>query len=189
MNRTKTAGILLAVSVFCILFGLLFSPQLLPSTMVADRIVSSFPASLRHIGDGAFLNTGIGSVSFNEGLVSIGADAFKNADRMQDVYIPDSTVYIAKDAFPKTTVLHGGINSYARSWAEANGYRFTASFLDALKKLSDNLNLKPLLILLCLFVLRADKRVLLMEKHVWHAVKSRRIQDRPELYPINYRFP
>lgn len=189
MNRKRTAGFLLTISVFCIMCGLLLSPKLLWGTRVTDGYAVTFPEALQHIGESAFSNTAIGSAHFNDGLVSIGANAFKDVGRMKDAYIPDSTVYIAKEAFPLTTVIHGSVNSYVRSWAEANGYRFSVSFLDVLKMLSDSVSLKSLFILLFLFVLSEDHKILLIEKYAWHSVKSMRVKDRPELYPINYRFP
>ncbi len=66
----------------------------------------SFPASLRTIGDGAFcLNNKLTSVTFNEGLEEIGADAFDRSYKLSGtITLPSTLKKIGGNAFGRTAL-------------------------------------------------------------------------------------
>ena len=59
-----------------------------------------------------------------ESLTTIGLSAFHGCVHMPDLSIPDSVGEISDDAIILKTVLHVGADSYARRFAERNGYTY-----------------------------------------------------------------
>lgn len=99
-----------------------------PDTLKAS---SSLPASLQMIDDSAFEGTALVFVDLPENMVSIGDQAFANIPTLLGVRIPDSVKHIGKDAFTgsrQVTMTANG-NSYARTWAEANGVPFAGAVI------------------------------------------------------------
>ena len=149
------------------------------------------PSSLIIIEDEAFEGTAVETVVFQNGLVSIGSNAFGNIDVLKDVYIPDTTTYIADSAFSVTDDLtvHGVDGSNAEDWAEKHGIPFVADDIWRAVPNStsqNNIRINPvyryiatLLLTICFTVFRFG----------YYKVRSRRPQDRPELNPIDYCFP
>ena len=103
-------------------------PEGLSFAKTASLKASSFtlPASLQVIEDSAFEGTAIVSVGISESVSYIGERAFANIPTLLGVSIPDKTQFIGKEAFAdsKQVTLTASSNSYARTWAKDNGYRF-----------------------------------------------------------------
>ena len=67
-----------------------FCPRLMPEP---------FPASLRHIGQGAFQGSSVKTLALPEGLVYIGPEAFAKCPKLTDFNIPSTLKELAPDAF------------------------------------------------------------------------------------------
>ena len=149
------------------------------------------PASLLGIEDEAFSGTSVKTVVFPEGFLYLGSNAFENAKALTDAYISPSTKYISDSAFPLNDALtiHGAKDSYAQDWAEKHKVRFVVEDIwkalpsegrfDGVRKNrpdSGFWEIPP----------ARDGKY----KHRADAPdESKRPQDRPELHPIDYRFP
>lgn len=85
---------------------------------------------VNEIGDSAFDNCYIASITLGSGLTSIGQDAFAVFDRYElvltDVAIPASVGYIGQDAFSgyKEITFTVTPGSYAETWATENNVSF-----------------------------------------------------------------
>lgn len=149
-----------------------------------------FPKSLVSVEEEAFVGTIPQTVVFHSGLKSIAPGAFASKT-LTDAYIPLTADSIADSAFPLIPefTIHGINGSYAQRWADKRQIAFSADYSTA-------------------FAPRAGKRILqagLKEESFYQAVDpdedksvsgetegreiSMRPQDRPELYPIDERFP
>lgn len=148
----------------------------------------TFPVALRHVMDEAFAGTGIQIATFGDQLVSVGNQAFFNSN-LHDVYIPRNTHFFGEDAFPTKTVIHGVKESDAETWALKNSYRFVYDDIWNNKAPAETANDLFLIICLLTAIPFYDKRVFILRRYLNHFFISMRPQDRPELYPINYRFP
>ena len=89
-------------------------------------------ANVKKIGNRAFaesvtkLTGKIESVQVENGLQSIGDEAFANNPEISEVYIPESVVEIGANAFDQGVTIKGESGSYAETWATQNGYTFIA---------------------------------------------------------------
>ena len=168
-------------------FGIVFAETELE--VGKERSTAVFPVSLRILDDEAFAGTAIEIAIFGEVLQTVGDRVFADVESLTDVYFPESTKYIGMNSFCAGVLIHGAENSYAQVWAEENGFDFAIvnSQRDAAE--AQRINLECLMLLLC-FVIPADLQIKeKIRSYVLWFVKSLRPQDRPELYPINYRFP
>ena len=149
------------------------------------------PSSLTIIETEAFEGTAAVTVTLQNRTVSIGDGAFANAISLRSIYIPDSVEYIGKHAFdgvPNLTI-RGEKDSYASAWARENNVAFIQEHtgISKLKDLRELLGRHFFLsVSLYCMIPSADFR---RRKSTAYKEKSMRPQDRPELYPINYRFP
>ena len=158
-------------------------------TACLGDLVSLFPTSLQTVEDNAFSGTAIQAAAFYDGLVLIGESAFQNTPMLTDIYIPPSTEFIGRNALPDYVLIHGAEESYVQEWALANEVSFTADNIWNTKTACAKVHPEQLFSLLC-FVLPYDHTVSYkIKKRMGAYVKSMRPQERPELYPINYRFP
>lgn len=152
----------------------------------------SLPASLKEIGESAFEGTAVETVIIQTSTHTIGDRAFAEIRTLKAVYIPDSVSYIGTHAFEGNFnfELKGEEGSYAAEWARLHQVAFT-QLKDSVTGLV--LKLLKLLrgsILFSIGLPCMKRRLLLWQRkrtEIWE--KSMRPQDRPELYPINYRFP
>lgn len=149
----------------------------------------NFPASLQVVGDWAFANTGIDAAVFSDELMYIGKFAFCNASEFHNVYIPPKTMFIGTDAFPGGTVVHGVENSYVGEWACKNGYLFVDDDIWSKVVFKAKLCLEQIFSFSFTTCLLNKTNVLSLLNRKRKFVKSMRPKDRPELWPINYRFP
>lgn len=155
-----------------------------------DSATFKLPSSLVRIEDEAFKGTAIETVVFPDGLINIGPGAFEDVAALKNVYIPDTTAYIADSAFSNTSdlTIHGIEGSYAKKWAYAHEVPFIVDNVwnktDQIRKVH-NLESNPAyyryiasLVLIVSFTF-----------YVSYDIRSRRPQDRQELNPIDYCFP
>lgn len=150
-----------------------------------------FPLSLERIEDEAFEGTAFVTVVFPEGLVGIGSRAFDNIQTLKDVYIPETTTYMADSAFLVTPglTLHGIDESYAKDWACRHEIPFIiedvwnviVQWNKSQKAKNDPTN--RIVVMIALIIL------LKLFRLSYYELRSGRPQDRPELNPIDYRFP
>ena len=172
-------------------FFLLFLPFWAFSDTNSVSNCFQLPLSLEVVEDEAFSGTAVETVFFPDGFLKVEEKAFDKAGHLSDIYIPETTEYIADSAFPisKILAIHGIDGSYAENWAYYHGIPFVVDNVwnvivqsgttyntqtDTIKRYIDTL---VLIILFGLFRLN------------YYEVRSRRPQDRPELNPVYYRFP
>lgn len=149
------------------------------------------PDSLQIVGDEAFSGTAVETVIFPDGFLQIGERVFDKARHLTDVYIPKTTEYIADSAFPITTnlTIHGIDDSYAKDWAHRHEIPFVIDDIwnvFVLTGISHNTHKKPINQFISTIVLII---IFSFFRSCYFELRSRRPQDRPELYPIEYRFP
>ncbi len=160
----------------------------LDSALTDMSSVSILPISLREIDDEAFYSTNLQSVAFGDQLVHIGVRVFENIHNLIDIYIPRSTTHIGMNAFPAETIIHGVKNSYALRWARENGYRYTYDDIWDSSILKE-FNHFEILIYILFAVIPLTEDAAQISRRIREVIFSMRPQDRPELYPIDYRFP
>ncbi len=109
----------------CLKYG---NPEVFKNNTAVENNAPSFtlPASLQIIDDSAFEGTALVSVDIPESVTYIGDNAFANIPSLLAVRIPDATEFIGKDAFTNSNqvTITASSNSYARTWAKDNGFRF-----------------------------------------------------------------
>lgn len=77
------------------------------------------------IGDGAFLGTSLDNIEFTDSLVIIGAQAFADCAAIEYVHIPASVTEIGENIIAETAyICSDSEETYAKEYAEANGYEF-----------------------------------------------------------------
>ena len=147
------------------------------------------PASLVQIEEGAFENTAAESVFLPSMTASIGDRAFASNRALIKVFVPKSVESIGNQAFEgKDLTLIGEKGSYALSWARMHNVAFVEqeSAASQGKPVRKLLN-ENVFLLFSLGYMAPELFVQLKKRKSWS--RSMRPQDRPELYPINYRFP
>lgn len=192
MKKTVCMKIYIVTTIFALFISLLNGRLCgtgFVNTASDTTVVQMFPTELRIIHEDAFSGTRISEAVFGDRLAYIGRSAFSRNDRLKTVYIPKSVKHIGASAFPTDTVVHGPEGSYAEYWSEDNGYRFVADDIWNDKALAQTIRIE-LLLFLRMFVFPADIGPLwIIRKRIKEFRRSMRPQDRPELYPIDYRFP
>ena len=181
-----------------VLFLILIVAVLFPLYAVAEEnpsfdrtYIFTFPKSLIEIEDEAFWGTSVKTVVFLDGLTRIDENAFDKASHLRDIYIPPSTEYIAENAFPlnKGLTIHSFEGSLAERWAFEHQVFFEVSNIWAF--ISDgafHLELKHSSFHEY-FQEVPYKYVSSINDKSGFIEKSMRPQDRPELNPIDYKFP
>ena len=146
------------------------------------------PRALLVIEDEAFAGTAVRSASLPPSLVSIGERAFADNPELRTVSIPASVRSIGDSAFDGAPCLtiQAEAGSYAERWAKEHGVGFIrpGSARSLMKRLLMEKG-SLLLALLCL----PPAFPLMPRRQTQRRGKSMRPQERPELYPINYKFP
>lgn len=177
-----------------LLAGFLFTlPSLSASAGVehtgSGHAVFSFPAALQTIEEEAFASTAVRTVVFQTGLLRIDDRAFEEANHLENVYVPATTTHIGKSAFPRQTglTLHGDKDSYIQVWARVHKIRFSTD-----KYIPTGPNRVKTIHSLLKVRFQPHETILKKEIKIYRRqvpVFSMRPQDRPELNPIDYRFP
>ena len=149
------------------------------------------PASLTTIEDEAFLGTLAETVLLSDEVVWIGERAFAGSSALKVIDFPDSVAYIADHAFEgvEGLVIKGNKNSYAFHWAQEHNVAFVQETVPStwIKKLGELLSAETLIIFT--FISVCPGELICLRRRYIDIWRSMRPQDRPELYPINYRFP
>ena len=187
MIKKRILALLLAFMIILPELGQAFAEDLAS----AQKTAFLLPASLVEIEDEAFANTAVKTVVFQDGLLHIGDFAFENAQFLTDIYIPSSVRKIGHSAFPhrRNIVLHAPEKSYAQAWAKEHrvSYRANVSWSsrnDGRKTLRILKNASGLY-----RHLTDPKDIHIPARRIEVPVRSMRPQDRPELNPIDFRFP
>lgn len=182
-----------------IVLCLLFSTWSVSASVTADihefaqksDAVFKLPASLKIIGEEAFEGVSAITIVLPGSTESIGTRAFADNSALRAVYIPESVRYIGNQAFEKSqnVVIRANEDSYAASWARLHDIvcvqeENAETWFTRLGKLMQG-SFFLTLSLTC--VVPGDQYWQRRKKAVFEV--SMRPQDRPELYPINYRFP
>ena len=160
-------------------------------TAARQAPVSVFPNSLLYIEDEAFEGTAFQAVFLPDGFLGIGDRAFRDAPSLYMVFIPQTTTSIGTDSFPQNRffVLHGVKGSYASDWAKQQHLPFIPDYWVAwllLYRLIQTVLSADATNTIQITALEAGAR---SKGHSGHADRSMRPQDRPELNPIDYKFP
>ncbi len=149
------------------------------------------PMSLQFIEDEAFSGIPAKTVIIHNGLLYIGDCAFANANNLKDIYLPSTTQFIARSTLSSimNVVIHGEVESYAQVWADEHGIKFIAenvwnNFCQGIRTFN-NKNTKAIFISFLALTMQS----VIMIGGCQNKDRSMRPQDRPELNPIDYRFP
>ena len=142
------------------------------------------------IEEEAFEGTSFQTLFFEDGLLAVGERAFSRMNQLKDIYFPSSTVYIADEAFysSRPETIHGKKGTYAQSWAEDHHvqFEFADCWLMAPLIVRFSVILATLSGSLCPLPISEVQKI---KRYINRIMISMRPQDRPELYPIDYRFP
>lgn len=185
--KNRLIAMLLAI-VLCSLipFGEAAAEEILPPG--ESRFM--FPSSLVEIEEEAFADTAVKTAYFRKGLRSIGDKAFSGAALLTDVYIPTSTEHIGAQAIPQNMRLrvHGERHSYASKWAQSHHVSFAPRNIWGTARTDTRIIKVEKVRIAPVRPNRAEKENRL---HARRADEGRtmRPQERPELNPIDYRFP
>ena len=182
--------------ILAVLLMLLLIADPLPGTAQAlaegpvGRDVFALPANLKIIEKEAFEGTAARTVIFRTNLLEIGNRAFQRTRFLSAVYIPASVNMIADSAFPRggDFTIYGIAGSSVQKWAKDRGIPFKVK--DIWKTNAENNSENKSLSKAERVVFSCDiQQNLFPDSITWADQKSMRPQDRPELYPIDYRFP
>lgn len=149
-----------------------------------------FPSSLRMIEEDAFSGTAAETLILPEGFLLVLDNAFAGTDSLSNAYIPWTTVYIADNAFSGDSglVIHGIEGSYAHNWAKKHDISFAAEDIWRLTFHNDKTtDARQAGLTVRRRTVVPDISTIVPRAEYTYA--SMRPQDRPELNPIDYRFP
>ena len=150
-----------------------------------------FPSSLQLIEEEAFEGTFASTIVFPNGFLRVENDAFANNYRLTDAFIPPTTQFISGTTFSSSSnsIIHGVKGSYANEWADEHNVPFVEDNLwnlilyNGTTVVVDKPGTKFIL-----KTVHSDKHTRIASI-IKENGESKRPQDRPELNPIDYRFP
>lgn len=149
------------------------------------------PASLKEIHESAFEGTAVETVVVPDSTELIEDRAFAHISTLKTVCIPKTVQYIGDYAFAESlnATIKGAEDSYASSWAKMHNVAFVQdeAGLTLLAKLG-NLLRGGMFLAFSLGCV-CPRPQFWQRRKTKNRERSMRPQDRPELYPINYRFP
>ncbi len=183
--------IIIALIIFLAILPSPFPTAFADESEVRPQAAFVLPLSLREIEEESFSGTAVQTVVFPEGFLRIGENAFRGALRLTNVYIPYTTRYIADSAFSQTPdlTIHGVRGSYAQKWARKHSVPFV---VDNIWKavIRDGKNLDTEGAPTDRYIEGVNpERIISSHERGEDEGKRKRPQDRPELNPIDYRFP
>lgn len=156
-----------------------------------SNAVFVLPSSIREVRDEAFEATAVEAVIFGEGLLRIEDNIFRKAENLKHVFIPASTEYIGLwEMYDNSHITFYGVQgSYAEKWAKAEQALFIpVNILNIQSVLGRfaGIHRKPLN-----DGIRDIYSDNISQLHPRTGVDdiSKRPQERPELNPIDYKFP
>lgn len=159
--------------------------------LVSQKGVAFFPSELTVIDEEAFEGTALQTLVFEANVLQIGERAFKGTNQMKEVFLPRTMEFIADSAFSLSTIetVYGLEGSYAESWArklklvfKRSDYWFTTP---SIEQLCLNI-LLTFLSFICPPLKCEDQKI---KRYLNTVIINMRPQVRPELIPIDYRFP
>lgn len=150
-----------------------------------------FPTALQYIENEAFEGTAFRTIIFQDRLLSISEHAFSKTNQLKDAYIPHSAEYISDSAFYSSTIetVYGLNGTYAQSWAEHHGLNFAFSDYWYVSAVEMRLGVAVMIALSGLICPLPGNDARKIRQYIKRIIISMRPQDRPELNPIDYRFP
>lgn len=183
----------LSILMFLLILLSCFLLVLLP--WKADKTNNDFvfilPESLVTIENEAFEGIAAESIVSSNSLSYIGERAFANGQYLKAVSVPDSIKYIGDQAFAgnSSLTIYGSANSYAADWAREHDIMFVSSANDV--DYSEEFSKSRITGLCSVLSLTCCSPDIMqhLRKRIKNAERSMRPQDRPELNPIDYRFP
>ena len=182
------------ISILMIIMSLYISPFAL-TNQKADNYTSNgtfvLPASILLVDNEAFSGTSVETAVFPNGFLLLGDMAFSSASELRRVYLPASLSEIGTDVFSENTnlTIHGVEKSFAQTWAEENGITFVNDDIWAKVQTPNGFHVESLLALSFIICPFEDERIRRIKWKAGEFLCSMRPQDRPELNPIDYRFP
>ena len=162
-----------------------------PSCPGEEKRQFVLPKSLTVIEESAFEETAPEMVVLQNAVAFIGEKALANAHSLVEIIIPESVRFIDDTAFEGVSglAIQGEKDSYAALWAQEHNVAFVQMTRSpAGNKVNKELSNGELLLMVP-FLLSCPNGELWRRRRNTHRIRSMRPQDRPELYPINYRFP
>lgn len=149
------------------------------------------PSSILIVDEEAFAGTPVETVVFPDGFSTLRDRAFSSAAKLRLVYLPGSVCEIGTDAFPVNAQLaiHGVEKSFAQTWADENGIKFVTDDIWTRSQTPEGFRVEGLLALSFILCPIEDECLKRLLRKVGEFLRSMRPQDRPELNPIDYRFP
>ena len=151
----------------------------------------TFPSSLVEIEDEAFDGTAAQTVVFQNKLKHIGDKAFYNNRRLTDVYIPTSVESIGAHVFmeSKSLKIHAAVESRAHAWANEHHVTFVQTNKPYRITVRRRLTITSANLISHYGRMIVSPRVLKLNARTENKGRSMRPQERPELNPIDYKFP
>lgn len=149
------------------------------------------PSSLERIENSAFEGTAVKTLVFSEGLQRVGDAVFENARYLTDIFFPSTIKQIGISAFPQNIAMkiHGAYGSYAEKWAREFNVTFYGYNLAELIVESGKTMKTKEIRFAQLTELPSPEKTPRANLQPSYREKSMKPQDRPELNPIDYRFP
>lgn len=156
-----------------------------------ERDTAVFPTSLTLIENEAFEGTVFSTLVFQNGLISISEHAFSNTNQLKDAYIPSSAEYISDSAFYNSTIgtVFGINGTYAQGWAKRHGLKFAHRDYWAVSPRAMRFGAAVVFALSGFVCPLPGGDARKIRQYVKRIIVSMRPQDRPELNPIDYKFP
>lgn len=194
MKKSIIAFVLVFISVFFPPLGFAsaeYTPTYLQEQFPFKDNVFVLPASLEIIEEEAFEETAVTTAVFQNNVIYISDQVFASASKLRSVFIPPSTEFIGENAFPDNTdlIVFSVKGSYAEKWANEHQIPFKDSNIwGLLMPNGKSLNTHGVPLSRVLPVIDPE-RAIGVTKQTANDDVSMRPQDRPELNPIDYRFP
>lgn len=178
------------------IFSLIFLWLVLPSSHFESQVedfgaVFKLPASIVIVEDEAFEGTSVEKVILPEKLTDVRERAFADNRALTVICIPESVTFIADDAFDGNSnlIIQGLSDSYAAHWANEHNIAFAPTETLPLWIQKVGRLLRVSMIAVLRFNSIDPAAFLWRRRRNMNAERSMRPQDRPELHPIDYRFP
>ena len=181
------------VLLLLIYLGFVFSfPYTAFAEIVSDDSGTTFiaPASLQRVEKEAFADVATRTVVFQEGFRYLGDEVFKGAFQLKNVYIPKTTAYISDSAFSTNigVSIHSTVGSYAQRWAKKHQVAFVADYTYAFEAERELVITRYYQKAYFMHTIKPQEEIRIAIR-ADNKDRSMRPQDRPELNPIDYRFP
>lgn len=150
-----------------------------------------FPNSLMVIEDEAFEGTAFRTLVFKDGFLRMGDRVFSGILFLKEVYLPRSVDYISDTAFSGSEFVKiwGYAGTYVQEWAKRQNIDFCRSDFWYSAPTNVQYAIEKLLAMFFVFCLPVTEDLIKNKRYIEDLAISMRPQDRPELNPIDYRFP